>query len=177
MDLARILNTPTIQRQYPSEIEDSEVSEALEAPSEASTQSWDSENGPRPESLSPTFRERFQTSRDVRLMIKTTLLFKVSWRAIRDKLGVTNHQIALAKKQQLTPQHQRRERKPKLSTPHRNRIEQWLQESPSRKYIAYRHIPHELNLEIKYEEKAIRTGFKLLGYGRRITRRKGFSDD
>jgi hypothetical protein len=100
MDIARILNTPTIQRQYPSEIEDT-----LEppSPSEASTQSWDSANGPRPSSLSPNPRARVQTSRNAWLIIKTALLFKVPWKTIREKLGVTNNQIALAQKEQLTP--------------------------------------------------------------------------
>jgi len=110
-------------------------------------------------------------------MIKTALLFGVSWRAIRDKLGVSNHQIALAKREQLTPQHNKRGRKPKLSTPHRARLEQWLEESPSHKRIAFRHIPYELDLGIDYGEKATRTAFKLLGYGRRVSKKKGYSDD
>ena len=99
------------------------------------------------------------------------------YKEIREKLGVTNNQIILPKKQQLTPQHQKRNTKPKLSTPHRARLEQWLEESPSHKRIAFRHIPHELNLGIDYGEKATRTAFKLLGYSRRASKKKGYSDD
>jgi len=176
MDISRILNTPTIERSFPSEVE--ETPEPL-SPSQASIQSWDSQNGqnPRPEFLLSNFKARVQTSRDARLMIKTALLFKVPWSKIREKLSVTNHQIALAKRLQLTPQHKRCGRKPKLSTPHRQRLEQWLQESLSHWRIAYRHIGHTADLGLDCGEKAIRTGFKLLGYGRKTSKRKGFSQD
>ena len=108
-------------------------------------------------------------------MIKTALLFKVPQKDIREKLGVTNHQIALAKKQQLTLI--KRQGKPKLSTPYRTRLKQWLEASSLHKQIAYRHIPYKLDLGLEYREKAICTGFKLLGYSRKVSKKKGYLDN
>jgi hypothetical protein len=72
----------------------------------------------------------------------------------------------------------KRETRTKISTPKRHKLEQWLLASPSHRRIAYRYIPAiASHLDLHCGERAIRTAFKLVGYGRRVAKRKGFSDD
>ena len=55
-----------------------------------------------------------------------------------------------------------------------------MEESPSRRYIAFKHIPQITPLRFGLQNRgpqAIRTAFKLVGYGRRIAPKKGFSED
>jgi hypothetical protein len=55
----------------------------------------------------------------------------------------------------------------------------WLLSDPSHRHVSYRHLPTfapELGLE-GYGFEAIRTAFMRMGYGRRVAKRKGFSDD
>lgn len=150
-----------------------------------STQSWDSHNGPRPEHLSPRIHvpqrhnHAEETSRDKRIQIRTALLFKIPYKQIRQKLDVTDHQINWARNHRPTPQKKTHcGRDPKANTPTRQAWKQWLQESPSHRHIAYRHLPHLIpDIFEGYGEQAIHTGFKLVGYGRRVSKRKGFSND
>jgi hypothetical protein len=138
MDLQRILNTPLRQQRFPSEIPEtpqqfSETSllseEVPETPlclhtplrlSQISTQSWDSQLGPRPENLlnsqeppseeppseEPPFEEppsqeplftlikrSYYTSRDKCIAIRTVLLFNIPYKDICQKLKVTKQQI------------------------------------------------------------------------------------
>ncbi|PVH70674.1 hypothetical protein DL98DRAFT_521493 [Cadophora sp. DSE1049] len=63
--------------------------------------------------------------------------------------------------------------------PKRRRLIEWLTASPSHRRVVYKHIPliaPELELQ-GYMDKAMRTAFKLVGYGRRVAKKKGFSDD
>ncbi len=63
--------------------------------------------------------------------------------------------------------------------PERNSLQCWLQLSPSHSRIPWGKIPArhpELGLEGE-GEKAMRTAFRQLGYVRRASKRKGFSDD
>jgi hypothetical protein len=56
---------------------------------------------------------------------------------------------------------------------------EWLLASPSHRQIPFRYIPEaapKLGLQ-NTGSKAIRTAFTLEGYGRRVAKRKGFSDD
>lgn len=79
-----------------------------------------------------------------------------------------------------TPQHRRRGHKPKVNTPQQKKFEAWLLGSPSRRHIAFRHIKSmtpELGFTQDIGDKAIHTAFKLVGYGRQIAKRKGFSDN
>jgi len=110
MDLQRILNTPSHPR-FPSEIPETPPP-LLE--SQISTQSWDSQLGPQPatpsQSLSqsqlhtPTKRnQNCCTDRDTRIAIRTALLFKIPYKKICEKLGVTYQQIWYAKNHRLTP--------------------------------------------------------------------------
>jgi len=108
-------------------------------------------------------------------MIQTALLFKRPYKEICQVLGVTEYQIRWAKTHRLTPQKARRLR-PKLRTPQRRRLEEWLLASPSHRRIPWRHIPHYLP-ELDAKEDAIYTAFKELGYCRRTSKKKGFSDD
>jgi hypothetical protein len=119
------------------------------------------------------------TTRSDRIRIKTALDFNISPASIYKKYGYTEKQIRLAK-QHLTPQKNRCRRKPKVNTPTRHRLEQWLLQSPSHRHIPFRHVrefaPPELGLQ-DCRGQAVRTAFKLVGYGRRVAKRKGFSDD
>lgn len=119
-------------------------------------------------------------TRSDRIRIKTAFDFNIPPEEIRKKYGYTISQIQRARSLRLTPQVHCRGRKPKIDTPRRSALEKWLLESPSRRHVAWKHIreltPPELCLQ-DTGEYAIRTAFKLVGYGRRVAKRKGFSDD
>jgi hypothetical protein len=87
-------------------------------------------------------------------------------------------QIRLAQIQQ-TPRKDRCGRKPAISKAKAEEMKRWLLSSPSHRHIPYRNIPRlapELELQ-GHSEVAIRTAFESVGYGRRVAKRKGFSDD
>ncbi|PMD49728.1 uncharacterized protein K444DRAFT_548484, partial [Hyaloscypha bicolor E] len=216
MDIHRLLNTPP-RRRLPSEILETPPPSPPPLPiplSQLSTQSWDSQNGPRPLSQlstqswdsrngprptcesstalissqndlslpqTPQKQRAPPTTRSDRIRIKTALDFDISPERIRKKYGYTISQILRAKNNRLTPQYKAHcGRKPKITTPTRHRLEQWLLESPSRRHIAFKHIPELAPPELYLQdcgEQAIRTAFKLVGYGKRVAKRKGFSDD
>jgi hypothetical protein len=140
MDVRRLLNTPP-RRRLPSEIlETPPLPPTLPLPlSQLSTQSWDSQNGPRPSRESsialispqidlpqtPQKREYAPTlTRSDRIQIKTAFDFNISLEAIRKKYGYTISQIQRAKNLRLTPQVHRRGRKPLINTPTRHRFKQ-----------------------------------------------------
>ena len=97
--------------------------------SQASTQSWDSQNGPRPRIPSPTpspaIVRKYQaaTTRDQRIAINTALLFGIPRADIIQALNVTTDQIQYTKAHRPTPQKQAYGTKPKLCTPDRQHIE------------------------------------------------------
>jgi hypothetical protein len=208
MDIHRLLNTPP-RRRLPSEI--------LETPppapiplSQLSTQSWDSQNGPRPPTpfsqlttqswdsqngprpspsplpspsppRTPKNPRAAELTRSDRIRIKTALDFGHKPKEIIAKYPYTLRQIQWAKEHRVTPQKQRTGRhKPKIETPKRKELETWFLQSPSRRYIPFRSIPAFLPPSLGLQdcqEQAIRTAFKLVGYGRRVARKKGFSED
>jgi hypothetical protein len=197
MDVRRLLNTPPRTRRLPSEILET-PSPPLIPPlplSQLSTQSWDSRNGPRPpcESLTissqndislpqtPQKQRATPTTRSDRIRIKTALDFNISPERIYKKYGYTISQILRARNSRLTPQYKAHcGRKPKINTPTRHRLEKWLLESPSRRHVAFKHIRELTPLELGLQdcgEEAIRTAFKLVGYGRQVAIKKGFSND
>ena len=116
------------------------------------------------------------TDRDKRLQIQTALLFEVPYKKIREKLGVTDKQIWYAKQHRLTPQKSKAGKRPTLNTPQKATLQHWLQESPSHRRVPYRHIPRYYP-ERYVGEEAIRTAMQELGYCRRTSKKKGFSDD
>jgi hypothetical protein len=144
--------------------------------------------GPRP--LTPTpipttpissspIRRSCITSRDTRIAIQTALLFNVPYKEICKKLNVTEQQIWYTKNHRLTPQKNRAGWHPLLQTPQKRELETWILESPSHRRVAYENIPHFVPqlLPGGVGEKAIRTALKALGYVRRTSKKKGFSDD
>jgi hypothetical protein len=116
-----------------------------------------------------------ETIRDQRIQIQTALLFKVPWKEIQEKLNVTRHQIRWARKHRPTPQKARNLR-PKLHTPQKQILDQFFLESLSHRRIPFRRIP-DLLPELNAKEDAIRTAARELGYCRRKSHKKGFSDD
>ena len=208
MDIHRLLNTPP-RRRLPSEI--------LETPppapiplSQLSTQSWDSQNGPRPPTpfsqlttqswdsqngprpspsplpspsppRTPKNPRAAELTRSDRIRIKTALDFGHKPKEIIAKYPYTLRQIQWAKEHRVTPQKHRTGRhNPKIDTPKRRELENWFLQSPSRRYIPFRNIPEffppSLGLQ-DCREYAVRTAFKLVGYGRRVAIKKGFSED
>ena len=152
-------------------------------PSQASTQSWDSQNGPRPPRIpSPTIstppavrKHTLETTRDQRIAINTALLFGIPRADICQTLDMTEGQVQYAETHRQTPQINHGA-KPKLRTPDRRQIETWLLASPSYRHTPWRNVPRVMNIQVVGEE-AITTMFKLLGYSRRKSIKKGFSDD
>jgi hypothetical protein len=142
MNVQRLLNTPP-RRRLPSEIlETPPPQPSLPLPlSQLSTQSWDSQNGPRPPcepstalissqnnlSLPQTPQKQHvpPTTRSDRIRIKIALDFNVSPEKIRKKYSYTISQILRARNSRLTPQYKAHcRRKPKVNTPTRQRLEQ-----------------------------------------------------
>jgi hypothetical protein len=152
---------------------------------QANTQSWASPNSLGPlESLptlpppqTPQRSNNPHTTRSDRIRIKTALDFNVPVSEITRKYGFTARQIQVAKRSRNTPQKHSCGRKPFVSTPRRQRLEQWLLESPSRRHLAYHAIPSYMPDMQGYGTQAIRSAFKLNNLGRRVAVRKGFSDD
>ena len=122
-------------------------------------------------------RKACDTDRDLRLQIKTALFFKVPWKEIREKLHVSNHQIAYANRHRLTPQKKKSGRAPLLNTPRRRRLHEWLLASPSRRHIPWKAIPLCAPEFGDVGELAIQTAMQSLGYKRRLAVKKGFSED
>jgi hypothetical protein len=117
-------------------------------------------------------------TRTDRIRIKTAFDFNISPEEIRKEYGYTITQIQRAKNLRLTPQVHRRGRKPIIDTPRRSALEKWLLESPSRRHLSFRHINAIAPPDFQgCGPQAIQTAFKLVGYGRRVAKRKGFSDD
>jgi hypothetical protein len=200
MDIHRLLNTPP-RRRLPSEILETPPPPPPIPLSQLSTQSWDSQNGPRPLSqLStqswdsqngprPLCKSSFTSASSQsdllqtpikkgpytltltytdRIRIKTAFDFNISPEEIRKQYGYTISQIQRIKNIRLTHQVHRRRVKPKINTPRRSALEKWLLESPSRRYVTWRYIreiaPPDLHLQ-DYRLYAMRTAFKLVGYG------------
>ena len=64
-------------------------------------QQQDQQQAPRTPTT-PRYRN-LETSRDIRITIRSTLLFQVPYKDIREKLNVTDRQIRWAKIHRLTP--------------------------------------------------------------------------
>jgi hypothetical protein len=64
----------------------------------------------------------------------------------------------------------------KLHTPEKTTLKEWLLSSPSHRHVAYYKIPYFLP-QLYAREKAIRTAIDEIRYYRRVSRKKGFSDD
>ena len=75
-------------------------------PDSRSTQSWDSQNGPRPQEApqTPQKERSLCTTRTDRTRIKIALDFGIPHALIRERYGYTERQIKWAKNVQLTPQ-------------------------------------------------------------------------
>jgi hypothetical protein len=155
MDIHRLLNTPRYLHVQPS----------------------------RPPLSMPTRLYARETTRSDRIRIKSALNFAtprtVHQRYI-DQYGYTLRQICLAKTRLNILQRAKRcRRKPVISIEKTQEIKAWLLSDPSYRHVSFRHLPAytpELGLQ-DYGFEAIRTVFQSIGYGRRIAKRKGFSDD
>ncbi|PQE05393.1 transposable element tc1 transposase protein [Rutstroemia sp. NJR-2017a BBW] len=112
-----------------------------------------------------------ELSRDDRLRIHT-LFFDANWS--RDDIvlytGFTYKQVCDALKHRLTPQKSKCGLKPRLTTPERKRLVDWVSASADNREIPWIAIPQILKLNCSH--KAIRTAFKKEGYIRAVARRK-----
>jgi hypothetical protein len=115
-----------------------------------------------------------ETSRDKRLQIQTALLFRIPHAEIKERLDVTDFQIKYARNHRLTPQKARYT--VKLHTPEKAKLKDWLLASPSHRHVAYHKMPRYLP-QLHAKETALRTAIQDIGYCRRVSRKKGFSDD
>ena len=58
-------------------------------------------------------------------------------------------------------------------------LKEWLLANPLHQRVSFQHLSYyapELGLQ-EYGVEAIRRAFRSIGYGRRVAKRKGFSDD
>ena len=117
-----------------------------------------------------------ETSRDLRLQIQTALLFRIPHAEIKQVLDVTDHQIKYARNHRPTPQKRGKAQYVVLHTPQKEELKKWLLASPSHRHVAYYKMPHHLP-QLHAKEKAFRTAIQDIGYCRRVSRKKGFSDD
>ena len=138
----------------------------------AMDQQQDQQQAPRTPTT-PRYRN-LETSRDIRLMIQSALLFQVPYKDIREKLNATDHQIRWAKMHRLTPQ--KRGRSSLLRTSQRAELKTWLLESLLHRRVPFSAVPLHLP-QLNAGRKAIRTTFKILGYARRTSKKKRFSED
>ena len=117
-----------------------------------------------------------ETSRDLRLQIQTALLFRIPHAEIKEVLNVTDHQIKYARNHRLTPQKGGKAHYVGLHTPQKEELKKWLLASPSHRHVAYHKMPRHLP-QLHAKEKAFRTAIRDIGYCRRVSRKKGYSDD
>jgi hypothetical protein len=129
------------------------------------------------EPSTPLHSQVATTSRDNRIAIRTALQFSIPYAKIEHVLGVTERQILYAKKHPITPQHRKAGRKPALRTPQKTALETWLLQSPSHRRLRYDQIPFKMPLLQGIGSDAIHTAMKSMGYVRRTTPKKGFSND
>ena len=117
-------------------------------------------NNPLPQT--PRKQYALPTTRSDRIRIKTALDFNILIEQIQAKYGYTEKQIRLAK-QALTPRKQGRcGYRPKITTPKRQRLEQWLLASPSCRHIAFRHVVDITPLGLGLCNKPLANGLRLL---------------
>ncbi|PMD43874.1 hypothetical protein L207DRAFT_508660 [Hyaloscypha variabilis F] len=124
-----------------------------------------------------------ETTRTNRIRIKTALDW-ASPRTVRkkykDEYGYTLQQILDARRQPLTPRKKGNVgRKPTIPAEKVAKLKEWLLSNPAHRHVSFYHLPTyapDLGLQ-EYGFEAIRTAFKSIGYGRRVAKRKGFSDD
>jgi hypothetical protein len=100
-------------------------------------------------------------------------LNSIGWKywSIANQLKVILDQVRYAVTHQLTPQ-KRGKRGPRvvLSTPVCNRLQNWLESSPSNRMVPWPEIPVELDWNVGFD--AIESSMGGLGYYQRVQRRK-----
>lgn len=121
-----------------------------------------------------------ETTRSDRIRIKTALEWGTPHKVFekyRYTYGYTLRQIRETRKLPITPK-KKTGRRPKIPTEKRQELKEWLLRDPSHRHIAFQHLNRlapELGLQ-QYGEEAIQTAFRQIGYGRRVAKRKGFSE-
>jgi hypothetical protein len=132
----------------------------------------------------PTRPRARETTRTDRIRIKTALDWGTPhkvWRKYKDTYGYTLRQILKTQRRStITPQKKGKVgRKPVIPAEKVAQLKEWLLANPLHRHVSFYHLPAyapELGLQ-EYGFEAIRTAFRSIGYGRRVAKRKGFSDD
>jgi hypothetical protein len=124
-----------------------------------------------------------ETTRTDRVRIKSALYFatpRTVHQRFKDVYGYSLRQIRFARDYLETPQRVGScGAKPAISIEKAIQMKEWLLSDPSHRHISFHHLPTyapDLGLQ-GYGFEAIRTAFRSVGYGRRVAKRKGFSDD
>jgi hypothetical protein len=124
-----------------------------------------------------------ETTRSDRIRIKSGLKFatpRTVYRTYRDEYGYSLRQIQFAQTQPDTPKRSKRcGRKPVIPIEKARELKEWLLSDPAHRFVPFHYLPTyapDLGLQ-GYGFEAIRTAFLRVGYGRRVAKRKGFSDD
>lgn len=121
-----------------------------------------------PTPKTPTHR---QTTRDERLKVHT-LFFTAGWEIdqIMLQLNLTRRQVEYALEHRLTPQKQRCGARPKLNTPQRKRLVEWVTSNKATRRQDWYAIPALLGYNVGIE--AIRNALDKENYVRRVARQK-----
>ena len=136
-----------------------------------------------PRTPCPTRRLRAcKTTRTDRIRIKAALNWatpRTVQRKYADEYGYTLRQIRLAQQGSITPKRKKCGRKALIPIEKAREMKAWLLSDPSHRHVSFHHLSAfapELGL-YGYGYEAIRTAFLKVGYGRRVAKRKGFSND
>ncbi len=101
------------------------------------------------------------------------------YRKYKEEYVYTLRQIRIAQQNPVTPRKKDYGHKPTIPIEKAKEMKACLLSDPSHRHISFHHLPAlapELGLQ-GYKYEAIRSAFLRVGYRRRVTKRKGFSDD
>lgn len=118
------------------------------------------------------------TSEIDRVQIKTAADCGLSTIEIIQKFGFTRNQIYYALRNSSKPKTCGNGRKPAISEEKAKQLGSWICKEPHNRQVPYQSIPDiapELGLQ-GYGEKAIRTAVESQGFGRRVSKINGFSN-
>lgn len=130
------------------------------------------------EPLRPRKTRKRNTSEIDRVKIKTAAAAGISTNEIAQKYGFSHDQVYYALRNSSKPKISGNGAKPAISQDKAKELVSWICREPNNRRIPYQSIPDKApELELQgYGKQAIRTAVESQGFGRRVSKRKGFSN-